>query len=214
MSEVQVNAVLSTQSADTVDSTQSRDANGNPIVSKSKARSLRRKRAKQRKKAAMQNGGQGVEEKKTEPQDKENSGAQQPKGQAGAKKKKRHRKKKNKAQAGDGAKPDAIKNNNGNKVRSSSAATSKNVEPKVTASTKLSESAKPKVTASTSEITKGTEETSPAKIDDLPVREETIAPVATSVEIKSDTTQATIYDDDNENNIGEKEDCACACTLM
>lgn len=97
MSEVQVNGVLSSQSTESVDSIQqsnSVDSNGEPVMSKSKARSLRRKRAKQRKKEAMNGASQG--ENKSESQDKENNGASASEENQASKKKKQRKKKTNK----------------------------------------------------------------------------------------------------------------------
>ena len=89
MSEVQENSVLSSQSGDTIDSF-TQDANGELVMSKSKARSLRRKRAKQRKKELEMTG----EKKAEESQDKENDATPLAQESQAAKKKKRSRKKK------------------------------------------------------------------------------------------------------------------------
>lgn len=87
MSEVQENSVLSSQSGDTIDSL-TQDANGELVMSKSKARSLRRKRAKQRKQLEK-NG----EKKAEKSQEKENDAAPLAQESQAAKKKKRSRKK-------------------------------------------------------------------------------------------------------------------------
>lgn len=93
MDEDEKNAILSTQSVDSVGSV-SQDANRDLVMSKSKARSLRRKRAKQRKKAME------VKEEKTESHDKENHDSPvtgKIKNEESKKKKKKPRKKKKKS---------------------------------------------------------------------------------------------------------------------
>jgi hypothetical protein len=89
MSEDQENSVLKSKTADSIDRLKE-DANGVSVMSKSKARSLRRKRAKQRKKAMDLQ-----EEKKAEPQGEENHIVPLPQeGQTSKKKKARKKKKK------------------------------------------------------------------------------------------------------------------------
>jgi len=103
MSEDQENSVLKSQSIDSVDSLKE-DANGVSVMSKSKARSLRRKRAKQRKQAI-----DIQEEKKAEPQGEENHIVPLPQEGQTSQKKKARKKKKNKL--GEQRKNDAFNDN-------------------------------------------------------------------------------------------------------
>lgn len=102
MSEVQVNAVLSTQSTESTNSISTTNSNGEPVMSKSKARSLRRKRAKQRKMAALQNQQQPQQQTvgKAQSQDtnKENQAQPLPQQSQATKKKRKPRKRKKKIQ--------------------------------------------------------------------------------------------------------------------
>jgi len=99
---------------------------------------------------------------------------------------------------------------------------------------------KAKVEISKPENTSEIENVNPVKVDDLPVKEETIPqvveesvtkpvetvekkmspselepPIDTQVSArKPDNARAIVYDDDNETNKGKNEDCACACVIM
>jgi len=204
MSEVQENSVLSSQSADTIDSLE-QDANGDPVMSKSKARSLRRKRAKQRKKAT-----EIQEEKKVESQDKENDVAPFAQESQVTKKKKKPRKQKNKTKEVEEPKKSVV-NNNSTETPSLAAA------PKDIPDVKID------VEKQESENTIKTELKSSVKIIS-PVKKEPVAQVVddlvatpvdtTSVEgSKPNVVPTTVYEDDNENKEGTKEDCACACVI-
>lgn len=103
MIEDEENSVLKSQSTESTDSLKE-DANEVAVMSKSKARSLRRKRAKQRKKAM-----EIQEEKKAEPQGEANNTVSLPQDVQTSKKRKARKKKKNKM--GEQRKNDSVNDN-------------------------------------------------------------------------------------------------------
>lgn len=204
MSEVQENSVLSSQSGDTIDSLR-QDANGEPEMSKSKARSLRRKRAKQRKKVVEINGNKKADAS----QDKENDVTPLAQESQAAKKKKRSRKKKT-TNAVEQPKKDVVNNNS---TETPSLAVAQKDIPNV-----KTEVEKPKSENSSKiEITSPIKKSSP--VTKQPNAQVVDDSVATPVETKRmeaskpNVVPTSVYEDDNEHKNQTKEDCACACII-
>jgi len=214
MSEVQNNAVLSSQSADSVDSLKQAgstdsvlDANGELILSKSKARSLRRKRAKQLKK----NGGLQVqEEKKVESQDNDNNGAP-PSAQydQSTKKKSKKKSKKKKAKAKvEEVNNDVVVINSNTEAISSAAATKDSPDVNIEIENPKAEN------TSKTDVESSAKSSSPVKKEAAPqVVDSVTLSVESRVASKPGNASGTVYDDDNETEKGKKEDCACACVI-
>jgi len=237
MSEVQGNSVLSSQSVDSVDSFK-QDENGEPIMSKSKARSLRRKRAKQRKVTGIQ------EEKKAESQDKENLVDPLAQESQAAKKKKKSRKRKKKTDVIEQPNKDlaninsteapiftCVKKLNANNTETASLATAlTNVKteveksmPENTGKTQLASSVKTEVEKSMTENSGKTQLASSVKISSPfkkePIHQAADDSVATPLQTtgvgasEQNVMPTSVYEDDNENKDRTKEDCTCACVI-
>ena len=224
MSEVQVNAVLSTQSTESTTSISTTNSNGEPVMSKSKARSLRRKRAKQRKMAALQNQQQPqqqtVEKAQSQETNKENQAQPLPQQSQAMKKKRkpRKRKKKTKPAATEPAAAvpvEEVVDNNATSTETPkdiSNGTSNGVS--MTAEKEIEKpqpesSSQPEATISvrTEPVVEVVEDLAKP---DVVERSFVVPPAVTSP--KPDPPPCSFYEDDNEDKKAN-DDCECACVI-
>ena len=208
MSEVQVNSVLSTQSTDSTDSI--KDVNGEPVMSKSKARSLRRKRAKQRKKALESQQVEGLpveaqQVEKAESNDKENQADPLPQESTVAQKKKKPRKRKKQTNAAAQPAEDVTKN-------ISNGASSK--DP-IVAPTPTPDKTESPITTKAEATEVVVEE--PVKVEEPATTEVAVATPVETKEVEVSKTlevPASVYEDDNEGIGSSNENCDdCACVI-